>query len=248
VQFDTTANPNEFIIKKVMADVVYGSINSCDARVITQKTSVMFIENQFSKLNSGTPGYIKGKPILLGNKPVTKILTLENGNQKKYDEIKYNLNGFALRGADQNGKCYFVNKALFKDDPTITLDMIINAVTKPLIQTMDELTYFDDPVLTFEDSMVYGCSVDFNLAELLQFGRNKEWIHLALFQNLFQLDKFGFFGNSAPEFAKDWGTVSTTSSDDPFQTDVTANEDSINLPSVRIIEVYVSKISTGEAP
>jgi uncharacterized NAD-dependent epimerase/dehydratase family protein len=70
VQFDTTANPNEFIIKKVMADVVYGSINSCDARVITQKTSVMFIENQFSKLNSGAPGYIKGQPILLGKKPV----------------------------------------------------------------------------------------------------------------------------------------------------------------------------------
>lgn len=112
---------------------------------------------------------------------------------------------------------------------------------------MDELTYFSDPVLTFEDSMFYGCTLELTKDELSNFCTNREWIHLVLFQNLFQLDRFGYFGNSAPEFIKDWGTVISTG-DDPFQAPAGNTGDTCDFPSTRIVEVYYSKLNTFEDP
>jgi hypothetical protein len=124
--------------------------------------------------------------------------------------LNYNLNGFALRGADNMGRCFSVNTPLKKEDRT-ALSSITGAVTKPSIESVKELLYYDDPVFTFEDSMLYGCTVELSQAELTNFCKNKEWIHLMIYQNLFQLEKFGISGNSNPEFIKDWADVEVPS-------------------------------------
>ena len=56
---------------------------------------------------SGSPGYIKGKPILIGNRESYEIDNGDGSSTTK-EIMSYNLNGFPLRGADQDGKCYFV--------------------------------------------------------------------------------------------------------------------------------------------
>jgi len=43
---------------------------------------------------------------------------------------------------------------------------------------VDEKTYYEDPVLTFEDSLIYGCSVHLDYQEFKDFCSN------SLFQNL----------------------------------------------------------------
>jgi hypothetical protein len=43
------------------------------------------------------------------------------------------------------------------------------AAGSPLIQTQEDLNYFEDPFLTFDDSTVYGCHLDFDFAELQAF-------------------------------------------------------------------------------
>ena len=40
---------------------------------------------------------------------------------------------------------------------------------KALTQTVNEPIYLDDPIMTFEDSMVYGCSMYLNNDELKEF-------------------------------------------------------------------------------
>ena len=146
------------------------------------------------------------------------------------------------------GKCYSVNTPLQKDDRS-TLSSITGAVTKPFIESVKDLLYYDDPVFTFEDSLLYGCTVELNQAELASFCKNREWIHLMIYQNLFQLEKFGTSGDSTPEFERDWAEVKVPIQDDQFE--LAANEgadDVCNLPSIRIIEVFYSKINTFEDP
>lgn len=46
------------------------------------------------------------------------------------------------------------------------LGSVNNAVTSPLIDSVSNLTYFDDPVLTFEDSLLYGCTMELNQTQL----------------------------------------------------------------------------------
>jgi len=42
--------------------------------------------------------------------------------------------------------------------------------------------YYDDPVLTFEDSMVYGCTLELDYEELTnEFCKNNKWKDLMLF-------------------------------------------------------------------
>ena len=137
------------------------------------------MESESSRAYAGSPGYIKGRPILFANsKDVTK--KDDSGNEEIYTSLNYNLNGFALRGADNMGKCYSVNTPLKKDDRS-TLSSITGAVTKPLIESVKDLLYYDDPVFTFEDSLLYGCTVELNQAELASFCKNREWIHLMIY-------------------------------------------------------------------
>jgi hypothetical protein len=73
---------------------------------------------------------------------------------------------------------------------------------------MSKLLYFDDPVLTFEDSMVYGCTLELTKLELKTFCENKLWLNLAIFQNYYTgLAKFGKYGNSNPHYPGDWEDI-----------------------------------------
>ena len=50
-----------------------------------------------------------------------------------------------------------------------------------MIDNVDVKTYFEDPVLTFEDSTIYGCSIELNLEEFKNFCNSNMFQHLMLF-------------------------------------------------------------------
>ena len=41
----------------------------------------------------------------------------------------------------------------------------LTQLNSDIIENADVKTYYEDPVLTFEDSLVYGCSLELNLSE-----------------------------------------------------------------------------------
>ena len=49
------------------------------------------------------------------------------------------------------------------------------------MKTVEDKMYFDDPVFTFQDSMIYGCTVSMNYAELQDFCLNRGWYNLMIF-------------------------------------------------------------------
>jgi hypothetical protein len=53
---------------------------------------------QYSHLQSGAAGYKKGSKLLLGNKKT--VSNSDKGSTTVDDYYEYDLNGFALRGAD----------------------------------------------------------------------------------------------------------------------------------------------------
>ena len=58
---------DSYKIDKVDVDVVYGSWTSCtEDFTATVKTSLTYLESQYARINSGNPGYILGKPLLIG--------------------------------------------------------------------------------------------------------------------------------------------------------------------------------------
>jgi hypothetical protein len=73
--------------------------------------------------------------------------------------------GFKLRGADNQGRCYNLQKSLISDLKTSNF----------LISTPDEELYFDDPTLLFDDSTIYGCSLQLTKDELKKFCNEKQW-------------------------------------------------------------------------
>ena len=78
--------------------------------------------------------------------------------------------------------CYYVRDQISSNDNTLDdyvppQGFLINKVT--------ETMYLDDPVLTFEDTMLYGCNLSLNYEELKDFCSNRGWNNLMLFQNLY---------------------------------------------------------------
>lgn len=116
------------------------------------------------------------------------------------------MNGFALKGADHNGKCMFVDERLkpaksekFSEKNYPGLES--GTVAKADMTDITENMYLDDPVLSYVNSMVYGCSLEFTYDELKDFCKESEkWTYLALFQNMYQLDKIGTSGNADPHY------------------------------------------------
>ena len=76
--------PNIFLIEDVKVDIVYGKATSFvtkDPYVFNLKTSVQFVENDHSLTYSGSPGYIKGNPLLIGqplSPPASDAGTVDN--------------------------------------------------------------------------------------------------------------------------------------------------------------------------
>lgn len=66
---------------------------------ISLKTSFKFKSSIYSRKYSGSPGYIKGNPILIGNE-------IPSVNDTSY--VLYKEEGFRLRGADNQGYCYSI--------------------------------------------------------------------------------------------------------------------------------------------
>ena len=125
------------------------------------KTSVSYFENKDSRKLSGSPGYLRGKPVVIGK--VEKVeVSNEGGSTSLEDQININLNGFPLRGADNDGSCYYVDETV-----TTPIEKLSDSVDSlALIDNHLQRTYFEDPVLTFEDSLIYGCKLDLTLEEL----------------------------------------------------------------------------------
>lgn len=177
--------PDTFVIKNVIVDLVYGKsiTGACSKRqALSQKTSLTFLSDDatvpftdglknFGHLQSGAPGYLKGQPILIGKK-AKEMVNTATGSQIEKEFIKYNLEGFPLRGQDQNGNCLWLKEPVteFKASKTYT-PPTDNGVIEPL-EDINEKLYLDNSVLTFEDSMLFGCSVELTFDELADFCNN----------------------------------------------------------------------------
>ena len=75
------------------------------------------------------------------------------------------------------------------------------------IADFTERRYYEDPTLTFEESMSTGCHIDLTLAELNDFCRSNNDYNMVLFQNLYNLNYIGKYGNSNPYYKEDWVEV-----------------------------------------
>jgi hypothetical protein len=73
------------------------------------KTSLTWLESGAGRRVSGTPGYARGLPLLIGNEYEVNAPN-EDGVVQASKFINFDLNGFPLRGADNEGKCYFAKK------------------------------------------------------------------------------------------------------------------------------------------
>jgi len=49
------------------------------------------------------------------------------------------------------------------------------------LKNIKEKLYLNDPVLTFEDSMLYGCYLELTYAELDSFCNNQGWFKMLIF-------------------------------------------------------------------
>jgi len=78
------------------------------------KTSLTFLESEYGRINSGNPGYILGKPILIGKMEAYETV-LSDGSVATTNYSGKNCNGFPLRGADNQGQCYYIGQAISND-------------------------------------------------------------------------------------------------------------------------------------
>lgn len=105
--------------------------------------------------------------------------------------------GFFLRGADNAGRCYNIKTAINNG---------LNE-TNYLIENYTQTPYFNEPTLTFDDSTVYGCSVQLTRQELQDFCQSKKWNNLMIYQNFLLMQYVGKFGNANPHYIEDWVKV-----------------------------------------
>ena len=122
-QDETTAN--SFLIKDFKVDIIYGEISlDCDATekyTFNLKTSVTYLQNEGDRVYSGSPGYLRGSPVIIGETffPPVDTTTVEGSQAQPLEQIKIDLSGFPLRGAQNDGTCYYVDQLV--SDPEIIL-------------------------------------------------------------------------------------------------------------------------------
>ena len=232
-------------------DIVYGTAPKVTTEapyVFNLKTSLQYLESDNSIMYSGSPGYIKGKPLLVG----TTLVDVPVVGSTSTVGVQYNLNGFSLRGADNDGKCYYLKNGITPKRSTAyeyDEDFTANEMT---VDSIDDKMYFDDPVLTFEDSIIYGCTIELNAEELHDFCLNGKWRNLMIFQNLLSLDVVGSSGNANPHFSKDWENISIDDEDKfPKARAIDAQDaenDACDFPGVRVVRIFYQKINTESNP
>ena len=218
VFFDQSpSTANQFSIRDFVVDVVYGKLTQDCAKPFTfnLKTSVIYLQDERGRAYSGSPGYLRGSPILVGKTSTITVSNAGQGTTSITEAIVTNKHGFPLRGASNDGACYFVDQAISGEKTKLT-DTYSKPLQYPIIDTTDVKTYFEDPVLTFEDSLIYGCSVQLNHEEFKDFCSNSLFQHLMLFQNLFLMDKIGVSGNADPQYTNDWIVPEVPESSDTF--------------------------------
>ena len=77
VYFKQSEAANSFVIESFEADLVYGTMEKkCDEEYMHTfniKTSVLYLENKDSRKLSGSPGYLRGKPVIIGQVEKTEV-------------------------------------------------------------------------------------------------------------------------------------------------------------------------------
>jgi hypothetical protein len=148
---NSPAAAGTFKITEASVDVVYGKIVPPTATTpvqITRRTSVHFYTGVNTRQNSGSPGYIKGMPLKTGI--LSTALKGADPNSKAY--VVEPVSGFYLRGAKNTGECILTKLA-----------------GNPGFVEPQKISYFEDPQLTFDDSIIYGCYLDLTFSELKTF-------------------------------------------------------------------------------
>ena len=82
--------PNTYVITDVKVDIVYGTAPAEVTQspyIFNVKTSLEYVENEESISYSGSPGYIKGRPLLIGS-------AIGGSTSTEFEGVQYNLNGF----------------------------------------------------------------------------------------------------------------------------------------------------------
>lgn len=178
-----------FKIESATLDLVYGKIAAVAGKtpMIPRVSSVSFQESESSRTSSGSPGYIKTKPLKVASR---------HRNAAGDDWMLELKEGMYLRGADNTGKCIQLDRSQVGSPESLTPEAAL---------AKHAHTYSEDPQLTFEDSFMYGCHLDLDYEELRKFCAERQFEELVLFQYLNKaLSHFGRFGNSDPRFVRDW--------------------------------------------
>jgi hypothetical protein len=116
---------------------------------------------------------------MIGVETKAKVTDPVTATETEVDVYLSNMNGFPLRGADSDGLCYWTQTPVYEKGDPVTYS------PEFLINNLDEKLYLDDPVLTFADDMMFGCSLQFTFDELKTFCDSKGWSNLVLIQNLY---------------------------------------------------------------
>lgn len=105
-------------------------------------------------------------------------------------------------------------------------------------------------MLTLQDSMIYGCTLDLTYDELKDFCDNRGWNNLMLFQNLYTLNLVGKSGNADPHCSADWIDVEVDNQNDKFNDEgvFNTNEGYCQFPSVHVVETFYEHVNTVEDP
>lgn len=106
-----------------------------------------------------------------------------------------------MRGADNTGKCFNIKKTIAAANDEH------NEVTDFEMEDETDVKYFEDPLLSFDDSIVYGCHLDFNLAELKDFCESGGYKNLMIFQNLHLIKYIAKNANASIHHVDDWTKV-----------------------------------------
>ena len=115
--FFAQAATNAYRVKNFEIDLVYGQLTlDCDAlHMFNLQTSLTFLENENSRKLSGSPGYLRGSPVLVGQTESVTFTPAGQGISTQVEKVNLNYHGFPLRGAQNDGKCYFVDQAVSGD-------------------------------------------------------------------------------------------------------------------------------------